>query len=110
MRSLRAQLFVLAALTLAPLPAEAQDPAGAGLGEQVFANSQPPCAICHTLEAAGAAGEIGPNLDELKPTEEQVRLAVTDGVGVMPAYEETLSEAEIAAVSQYVAKAVGTAE
>jgi mono/diheme cytochrome c family protein len=105
-RSLRAQLFVLAALTLAPLRAQAQDE----LGEQVFGNSQPPCAVCHTLEAAGAVGEIGPNLDELKPTEEQVRLAVTDGVGVMPAYEETLSEAEIAAVSQYVAKAVGTAE
>ena len=87
--------------------ASAQDPAIFERGKQVFTSeAQPQCAICHTLADAGASGEIGTNLDDLKPTEDQVRLAVHGGVGVMPAYRETLSEEQIEAVAQYVAKAV----
>jgi mono/diheme cytochrome c family protein len=66
--------------------------------------------LCHTLADAGSTAEIGPNLDELKPTAEQVAAAVGDGVGVMPAYQETLTEEQIAAVAAYVAEATGTAE
>ncbi len=36
-----------------------------GPGAQVFANNG--CAGCHTLAAAGAAGNVGPNLDEVLP-------------------------------------------
>ena len=103
-----ARLLVLVAALLVPLPAWSED-AGEALGRQVFREAEPQCGICHTLADAGTTGEIGPNLDELKPTEEQVRLAVEDGVGVMPAYAETLSEEEIAAVAEYVAN-VGAAE
>jgi cytochrome c6 len=84
--------------------AQAQD---SELGKRVFTSgTAPPCALCHTLAAADASGEIGPNLDELKPTEERVRRAVEQGVGNMPPFGETLSEEQIAAVSRFVAKAV----
>jgi cytochrome c6 len=47
---------------------------------------------------------VGPNLDDLQPTAQAVRLAVTNGVGVMPAYGETLSAEEIEAIVQFVSK------
>src|SRR5205085_10896261 len=34
-------------------------------GAKVFASAG--CGGCHTLSAAGSKGQIGPNLDELKP-------------------------------------------
>ncbi|HLV77737.1 MAG TPA: cytochrome c [Marinobacter sp.] len=77
-------------------------------GKQIFTQgAQPSCTICHTLADAGSAGEIGPNLDELKPSFEQVVNAVTSGVGVMPAFEESLSEAQIQAVARYVSGVTG---
>ena len=77
-------------------------------GKAVFtAEAQPSCTICHTLADAGSAGAVGPNLDELKPTEEQVRNAVTGGVGIMPAFEESLSVEQIAAVAHYVSTVTG---
>jgi mono/diheme cytochrome c family protein len=93
--------------SISGLAASAQDDPAAELGKRIFmSEAQPPCAICHTLAKAGAAGEIGPSLDELKPTEEKVRAAVSKGVGVMPAYE-ALSEEQIGAVAQYVAEVAG---
>lgn len=77
-------------------------------GRTVFTETaQPPCAVCHALSDAGAEAEIGPNLDEFKPTVAQVRAAVTSGIGVMPAFSETLTEAQVEAVSQYVAQVTG---
>ncbi len=77
-------------------------------GKQVFTQeAQPSCTICHTLADAGSAGAIGPDLDELKPTMEQVVNAVTSGVGVMPAFNESLSEEQINAVAHYVATVTG---
>jgi cytochrome c6 len=106
-----ARFLLFAMLALSPFAAHAQDAAGEELGRQVFTTTaQPPCALCHTLADAGATGAIGPNLDELKPTEGQVRAAVRGGVGVMPAYGETLSEEQIAAVAEYVATVAGQAE
>lgn len=88
-------------------PASAQDEPASG--ERVFTEvAEPPCATCHTLAAVGANGQIGPNLDDLKPTEERVRAAVSGGVGIMPAYRGALSEAEIEAVAVFVAKAAGS--
>jgi cytochrome c6 len=79
-------------------------------GRQLFnVVSQPPCSVCHTMAAAGAAGEIGPNLDELKPSVERISRAVRQGVGVMPGYRETLSDAQIEALVRYVARSIGAA-
>jgi mono/diheme cytochrome c family protein len=61
------------------------------------------CGSCHTLAAAGTSGSVGPNLDEAAPSAERVSAIVTAGSGVMPSFSGTLSEAEIAAVAEFVA-------
>ncbi|MEM6943036.1 MAG: c-type cytochrome [Pseudomonadota bacterium] len=79
-------------------------------GRQIFlegGGGMPGCAVCHTLSDAGSDGDIGPNLDLMKPDKARVRIAVYDGVGVMPAFGEFLSEAEIDAVADYVAGTAG---
>ena len=60
------------------------------------------CAACHTLIDAKSNGEIGPNLNQIKPDIGRVITAVTNGIGVMPAYAGNLSEKEIEAVAHYV--------
>ena len=60
------------------------------------------CALCHTLTDAGSSGNIGPNLNEIKPNSMRVIVAVTNGIGVMPAFEGQLSSLEIEAVAKYV--------
>ena len=74
------------------------------LGLEVF-NNKAMCGTCHVLKAAGSTGDIGPDLDSLKPSEEQVKGVVTEGLGVMPAFGEEglLTSEEIDAVSYYVA-------
>ncbi|MEM6846505.1 MAG: cytochrome c [Pseudomonadota bacterium] len=67
----------------------------------------PPCGICHTLADAGSAGQIGPNLDDLKPSVEQVRAAISQGVGIMPAFTDSLSAAQIQTLAEYVNGAAG---
>ena len=71
------------------------------LGLEVF-NNKAQCGMCHTLQAAGSEGIIGTNLDQLKPLMPQVVAAVTNGIGVMPAFEGILSSEEIDAVAYYV--------
>ena len=73
------------------------------LGKNVFLNKAN-CASCHTLADAKSNGQIGPNLDQIKPEMMRVLNAVTMGIGVMPAYEGILNEKEIEAVSYYVFK------
>ena len=66
------------------------------------------CATCHTMKAAGSKGNVGPNLDTLKPTVAQVKDIVTHGLGAMPAFEDgLLTPEEIDTVSIYVAKNAG---
>lgn len=83
------------------------DEAKLALGKTVFLEiSEPQCALCHTLADAGSEGEVGPILDELKPDEERVKKAVTEGIGPMPA-NEVLSQDEIDAVALYVSTVAG---
>ena len=65
------------------------------------------CSSCHTLSAAGASGQVGPNLDTLKPSESSVASQVEKGGGGMPAFAGQLSPAEIKAVAAYVASNAG---
>lgn len=60
------------------------------------------CGGCHTLEAAGSDGAVGPNLDDLKPDVTTVVTQVTNGGGGMPSFKDQLSEQQIADVSAYV--------
>ena len=71
------------------------------LGLEVF-NNKAQCGMCHTLQAAGSEGQIGTNLDQLKPSMLQVVSTVTNGIGVMPSFEGMLSSEEIEAVSYFV--------
>jgi mono/diheme cytochrome c family protein len=65
------------------------------------------CGSCHTLAAAHATGDVGPNLDELKPSEARVAHQVTGGGAAMPSFAGRLSKAQIAAVAKFVASAAG---
>ena len=71
------------------------------LGLEVYDNKAQ-CGVCHTLQAAGSAGDIGPNFDQLTPTIPQIISAVTNGIGVMPPWEGILTDEEIEAVAYYV--------
>ena len=71
------------------------------LGLDVY-NNKAMCGSCHSLQAAKSTGEIGPNLDQLKPQLTQIVYAVTNGIGVMPAWDGILTPEEIEAVAYYV--------
>jgi mono/diheme cytochrome c family protein len=70
--------------------------------QQVFADT---CGGCHTLSAAGTNGQVGPNLDELKPDVATVERAIEQGPSVMPS--GLLKGAEARAVAEYVAQNAG---
>jgi mono/diheme cytochrome c family protein len=74
-------------------------------GKAVFAKAG--CGGCHTLKAAGSSGNVGPNLDQLKPAEPVVQHQVEVGGGAMPAFKGRLSDAEIKAVAAFVADNAG---
>jgi sulfite dehydrogenase len=82
-----------------------EDTGGAVDGAAVFASAG--CGNCHTLSAANATGNVGPNLDELQPDAGTVEEQVRSGGGGMPSFEGELSDDEIAAVSEYVASSAG---
>jgi mono/diheme cytochrome c family protein len=91
-------------LVLAAAPALAEEAGDPAEGREVFLQAaEPQCSVCHTLSDAGSAGEIGPNLDAMELTPERVHAAVTQGLGVMPAYEGVLTPEQIEAVAAYVA-------
>jgi len=74
-------------------------------GKSVFESAG--CSGCHTLKDAGASGNVGPNLDQLKPSESAVQHQVENGGGAMPAFKGQLSAAQIQAVAQYVSSVAG---
>lgn len=78
--------------------------AAAADGKEIFEAN---CASCHTLADANATGSFGPNLDETKPDAARVEAKVKSGGGGMPSFDGQLSDAEIAAVSAYVAESAG---
>jgi outer membrane protein assembly factor BamB len=65
------------------------------------------CASCHTLAAAGSTGTVGPNLDQLKPSDAATVKQVTNGGGGMPAFASTLSKAQIQSVALFVSSVAG---
>ena len=65
-------------------------------------NNKAQCGVCHALQAAGSDGQIGPDLDLLKSQIPQIIYAVTNGIGVMQAWEGILTDEEIEAVAYYV--------
>ena len=74
-------------------------------GKEIFLNSGN-CASCHSLKDAKSIANIGPNLNDIRPEIGRVKIAVTNGVGTMPAYQGVLNVEEIDAVSYYVSESV----
>jgi len=72
-------------------------------GAKVFASAG--CASCHTLKAVDAKGQIGPNLDELKPDQSTVAHQVRTGGNGMPSFKRRLSGSQITQVASFVAQA-----
>ncbi|MFZ0384890.1 MAG: c-type cytochrome [Solirubrobacteraceae bacterium] len=65
------------------------------------------CASCHTLAAAGSTGTVGPNLDQLKPSDALVTHQVINGGGGMPAFGSILSKSQIDSVALFVSSVAG---
>lgn len=65
------------------------------------------CGGCHALADAGSTSSVASDLDEKKPNEARVRTFAIKGEGAMPAYDEQLTEQEIADVAAYVAAVAG---
>jgi mono/diheme cytochrome c family protein len=78
----------------------------AAAGKAVFTSAG--CSGCHALKDAGATGNVGPNLDTLKPSFAAVQSQVIHGGGAMPAFKGQLSDKQIADVSAYVAQSAGS--
>jgi mono/diheme cytochrome c family protein len=75
-------------------------------GQELFGKR---CAMCHTLKAANAVAQVGPNLDELRPPKNLVLDAIakgrSQGNGQMASGLYTGEDAQD--VASFVAKAVG---
>ena len=71
------------------------------MGKTIFLG-QGNCASCHTLADAKSSSQIGPNLNQINPEIMRVMSAVTNGIGIMPSYEGSLTLEEIQAVAHYV--------
>ena len=101
----------VASVASLPVRAEPGAEAGGGSGggtvdgKAIFAEAG--CGGCHTLNAAGASGNVGPNLDNAKPSKELVIERVTNGMGVMPSFKGDYSAEQIAAVADFVSKSAG---
>lgn len=90
---------------------------GAEAGKQVFDNAG--CGSCHTLAAAGATGQVGPDLDKVLAglTAEEIRTSIVDPnkeitpgfqPNVMPGnFGDTLSGEQLDALVEYL---VGSAK
>jgi mono/diheme cytochrome c family protein len=78
-------------------------------GKEVFVTvASPSCGGCHTLSDAGASGSVGPNLDATKPSVATVGDRVTNGLGVMPSFKDSLTEQQIQDVAAYVSSVAGS--
>ena len=86
-------------------------------GREIFGER---CGLCHTLAAANSVGKVGPNLDQIQPTESLVLHTINNGClpnppsgsqeaclgeGVMPA--EVVQGVDAQDVAKFVSKVAG---
>jgi cytochrome c oxidase subunit II len=88
----------------------------AAAGKEVFASAEPGCGTCHTFKAAGANGQVGPNLDESLQGKdaEYIRESIVNpnadiaegfSAGVMPKdYGTKLSDKQLADLVAFLQK------
>jgi hypothetical protein len=97
----RAAALVLIAAPLLVAGCGGSGGGAASPGGKVFASAG--CGGCHTLKAADAKGQVGPNLDELKPDATTVEHQVRVGGNGMPSFKARLSSRQISLVADFVA-------
>lgn len=102
-----AQIFCGYVFLLGAIPVHAAEEAvQLQLGKTLFTKTAvPACGLCHTLKDANAEGAVGPVLDEIKPDTARIIKALQNGIGQMPSYKASLSDAQMQAIADYVAKA-----
>ena len=76
-----------------------------GHGAALFSSAG--CAGCHTLRAAGAHGQVGPDLDQLRPDYATVLRQVKRGGNGMPSFGGKLDASSIRSVATYVSHVAG---
>jgi mono/diheme cytochrome c family protein len=84
------------AATTEPTATEGEEADGAA----VFAMAG--CGGCHTFSPANSNGTVGPPLDGVDLSKDEIAQQVRNGGGGMPAFGDRLSDAEIEAVADYV--------
>lgn len=102
-RALRRRAATLAAVATAVVAGAS--PAVAADGGQVWTSAG--CGTCHTLNVTGSRTRIGPNLDELAPTADEVAAQVRNGGSSMPSFAAKLTAEQISAVAGFVAANAG---
>src|ERR671932_790319 len=90
---------LLAAVALAGCGGDGSHATGAGA--KVFKDAR--CGSCHTLQAAKSRGQVGPDLDQLKPAYDVVVRQVSNGGNGMPSFAGRLSATQIRSVAAFVA-------
>ena len=103
--SVAAYVASKASLPVSTEPGTASGGSGGVDGKSIFAEAG--CGGCHTLKSAGATGNVGPNLDDAKPSKDKVIERVTNGKGVMPSFKDSYSAEQIVAVADFVATSAG---
>lgn len=71
------------------------------LGKKIF-YGKGNCSSCHVLSNSESSGEVGQNLNQIKPSMERIMRVVNGGIGVMPSYEGVLSYDEIDSLSFFI--------
>jgi mono/diheme cytochrome c family protein len=69
-------------------------------GAAVFAEAG--CGACHVFTPANSEGAVGPPLDGIDLSKDEIEQQVRNGGGGMPAFGDRLSDEEIEAVADYV--------
>jgi mono/diheme cytochrome c family protein len=69
-------------------------------GAAVFAEAG--CGGCHTFGPANSNGTVGPRLDGIDLSKDEIAQQVRNGGGGMPPFGDRLSDAQIEAVADYV--------
>ncbi len=83
-----------------------EDARARAAGRTIFV--QAGCGDCHTLEAAGTTGSVGPNLDEhLKHHKgvEDIEMQIRRGGAGMPSFSGRLSDREIRRLARFLHEA-----
>ena len=101
MRSFR-PLLVIAALALVAC----SGPDESATGEEIYMQV---CSRCHGADLGGGVGPaLGPGSDAAELPDEFLIATITDGRGRMPSFRQTLSEAQIERVVEYLLQEQGS--